>query len=259
MRRFAILALTFAIAMPNAVWAQTTPTAREIVAGMDAVRNPGQPYRTTTTLTEYVGGKPHNQDVLVVFAKRDAATQQFRNLVRYVQPARDAGKAVLLDEHILWFYDPSSRASVRISPQQQLLGQASIADVLTVNLVIDYTAALLGPEEVVGANRQTVKTWHLDLKAANDRASYSHVEMWAEQGTLYPIKGKFYADSGRLLKTVYYRDLQTVLGRTRPVEAIIIDAVDTSLVTDVTFSDYRYEQIPDAWFQREYLSRLPAQ
>ena len=60
--------------------------------------------------------------------------------MRYVEPPRDAGKMVLLDGRSLWFYDPASKASVRISPQQRLIGQAAIGDVLTVNLAVDYTA-----------------------------------------------------------------------------------------------------------------------
>ena len=104
----------------------------EIVAAADKVRNPGQPFRSTDTLTEYVAGKARDQDQLVVYAKEDPATRQYRNLVRYVEPPRDAGKMVLLDGHNLWFYDPASKASVRISPQQRLIGQAAIGDILTV-------------------------------------------------------------------------------------------------------------------------------
>jgi len=35
--------------------------------------------------------------------------------------------------------------------------------------------------------------------------------------------------------------------------------VDTSLATTVAFSDYRFQDIPDAWFQRDYLPHLRAQ
>ena len=42
----------------------------------------------------------------------------------------------------------------------------------------------------------------------------------------------------------------------RPSEAIIIDAVDSSLVTTISFGDLRFQDIPEAWFQRDYLPRL---
>ena len=186
------------------------------------------------------------------------ATHQFRNLVRYVEPPRDAGKIALLDGRNLWFYDPASKASVRISPQQRLVGQASIGDVLTINLAIDYTATLLGDETITDAEHQKRDCWHLDLKAATDIATYARVEYWVEHDSFHPIKAKFYSDSGRLLKILYYRGYADRLGLVRPTEAIIIDAVDSSLVTTVTFGDLRFQDIPETWFQRDYLPHLRA-
>jgi len=232
------------------------PSPREIIAATDRVRNPGEPFRVTVTLTEYVGGSERNHDRLVVFSKEDPGTQQFRNLIQYVDPPRDAGKKVLLDGHSLWFFDPASNISIRISAQQRLIGQAAIGDVLTVNLAVDYTATLSGAETIKDAARTDRNCWHLDLKAANDQAVYNRVEYWVEQGTNYPIKGKFYSDSGRLLKILYYRSFAPALGAVRPTEAVIIDAVDTSLATTAAFGDYRTTDLPDAWFQRDYLPRL---
>jgi hypothetical protein len=231
-------------------------TARDIIAAADKVRNPGVPFRLTSTLTEYVSGKPRDQDTLIVFAKEDPATGQFRNLVQYIDPPRDAGKMALLDSHALWFYDPASKASVRISPQQRLIGQASIGDILTINLAVDYTGTIVGSETIQDTAHQEHSCWHVDMKAANDLATYNRVEYWVETGSFHPIKAKFYSDSGRLLKILYYRGFAQALGATRPTEAIIIDAVDSNLITTAKFTDYQLQDIPEAWFQREYLPRL---
>jgi len=200
-----------------------------------------------------------NTSALVVYAKVDPATGQFRDLVRYVEPPRDAGKMALLDGTVLWFFDPASKASVRISPQQRLIGQASVGDVLTVNLALDYRGTLIGAESIQDSARQMHECWHLDMKAANDHATYNRVEYWVEKQTNYPIKSKFYSDSGRLLKILYYSGFAQRLGSIRPTEAIIIDAVDTALVTRLNFGDYREQEIPETWFQRDYLPRLRAE
>lgn len=252
-KTFRLAALSLLLTLGTAVHAQT---ATEIVAGTDRVRNPHAAFRSTIRFTEYVQGHERDHDTLVVFSKEDPATRQFRNLVQYAEPARDAGKRVLLDGRSLWFFDPASKTSVRISPQQRLIGQAAVGDVLTVNLVVDYDATLLGTDKIADAARKERECWHLDLHAANDRAVYNHIEYWVEQGTLNPIKGKLYSDSGRLLKIVYFRNFSQRLGAVRPVEEIIIDAVDTSLATIATFSDDAFQEIPDAWFQRDYLPRL---
>src|SRR5580658_7946150 len=100
------------LAVALAGTAAQAQTAQEIVAEADKIRNPGQPFRATDTLTEYVAGKQRDQNVLIVYAKEDPATHQFRDLVRYLEPPRDQGKMVLLDGRVLWFYDPASKASV---------------------------------------------------------------------------------------------------------------------------------------------------
>ena len=238
-------ALVISVGIASTAYAEP---AQQIVAQTDLVRNPDQPFRAVMTLTEYVSGHERNQDTLVVFAKKDPGTRQFRNLVEYAEPARDAGKRVLLGGGSLWFYDPASKQSVRISPQQRLVGQAAIGDVLTVNLAVDYTATLVGEEAIDDAGHQQRQCWHLDLKAANDQSTYGRIEYWVEKGTYYPIKGKLYSDSSRLLKIVYYRDFEDRLGAKRPTQVVILDAVDTSLATIVNLGDWQFHDVPDLWF-----------
>jgi outer membrane lipoprotein-sorting protein len=231
-------------------------SAHDIIAGADRVRNPGEPFRSTTTLTEYIRGKAGDQTVLTVYSKEDKASGQFRNLVRYEQPPRDAGKLALLDGQNLWFYDPAAKSSVRISTQQRLVGQAAIGDVLTINFAVDYTGALLGDETITDAEHQPRNCWHLDLHAATPTAVYSRAEYWVEHASYWPIKARFYSDSGRVLKVMYYRVFVQRLGAVRPGGAVIIDAVDSTLVTTVQFDNPAFQEIPDFWYQRDYLPRL---
>jgi hypothetical protein len=253
-RTFLTLALA-AVAAPAR--AQTPPiTVQAMIEAADRVRNPDRAFRLTSTLTEYVSGRPRDKVVLTVFARTEASTGRYDNLVRYAEPPRDFGKLVLFHGTDLWFYDPASKAAVRISPQQRLLGQASEGDVLTANMARDYRASLLGPETLQDADRVSRNTWHLDMPAATPDAIYGRIELWLEQDSYRPVKGKFYSDSGRLLKIAYYRKYQDALGAVRPTETILIDAVDASLVTTVGSSDFRFQDLPDAWFQRDYLPRL---
>ena len=152
----------------------------------------------TLTLTEYVRSQPKDSTVLVVYSKEDKASGQFRNLVRYVEPPRDAGKMALLDGQNLWFYDPAAKASVRISTQQRLIGQASIGDVLTVNFAIDYSGTMLPDETITDAEKRQRNCWHLDFRAATPTAVYSRAEYWVEKRNLPPGRTRFWSDSGRV-------------------------------------------------------------
>lgn len=234
------------------------PSAQEIVQRADEVRNPKKPFALENTLTEYDSGKAKSELKLTVFAKEDPGTGQYKNVVLYRSPARDAGKIVLLNGTKMWFYDPASKASVRISPQQRLIGQAAEGDVVTANLSHDYAAKLIASESIDDADRKKHNCFHLDLKPAKEEAVYSRIEYWVDEASFQPIKGKFYSDSGRLLKIAYYHNYEKQLGALRPTEIIIIDAVNSKLVTTMNFSRLREKNIPENWFSRDYLPHLKA-
>ncbi len=235
-------------------WA--APSAQEILAASDAVRNPDKPFGLTTTLIEYRNGKQTDGSTLAVYSKADKSNGQFRNLIRFVAPARDANKLMLKSGNDLWFYDPSNKASIRISPQQRLLGQAANGDIVTVNLAKDYQATLAAEEDVQDGEKQTRHCYKLALAAISQDVTYHHIEMWIDTSNNRPVKSRFYTESGKLLKTAYYRHYQKQLGQDRPTETVIIDGLDPNWVTVLRLTDYAYREVPDVWLQRDYLARF---
>src|SRR5437868_7905625 len=157
------------------------PDAQAILAASDEVRNPAKPFGVVVTLIEYRSGKQTDSNTLFVLSKADTHRGQYHSLIRFVAPPRDANKLMLKSGNELWFFDPASKASIRISPQQRLLGQAAIGDVLTVNLAVDYAASLEGPEAIQDAQRQPRPAWHVVLKPANDQATYGRVDYWVDR------------------------------------------------------------------------------
>ena len=236
--------------------ARAAVDAQAILAASDAVRNPSKPFAVTLNLLEYRNGKQTDANTLTVYSKADESSGQYRSLIRFVEPQRDAGKLMLKSGNDLWFYDPSSKASIRLSPQQRLLGQASNGDVVTVNLAKDYKAELLGEEDLADGERVMRHAYKLGLAAVSPDVTYHRVEMWVDAGSSRPIKARFFAESGHLLKTAYYRKYKVELGRERPTEVVIIDGLDPAWVTVLRYSDFAWRDIPDAWLQRDYLPRF---
>jgi len=232
------------------------PSAQGLLAASDAIRNPGKPFGLTVTLVEYRDGRQVDTSTLNVYSKADAASGQFRSLIRFAAPARDANKLMLKSGNDLWFFDPSSKASIRLSPQQRLLGQAANGDVVTVNLALDYDARLAGEETVQDGERQSRRCDKLDLAARTRDVTYHRIEMWLDAASHRPVKARFYAESGQLLKSAYYRRYQAQLGVERPTETVIIDGLDARWVTVMRFSDYAWREVPEAWLQRDYLPRF---
>ena len=235
--------------------AMAAPSADEILAASDGIRNPGRPFSVTVTLTEFQAGKQIDASTLTSYARKQP-DGQFASLIRFVLPARDAGKLMLKNGNDLWFYDPTNKASVRLSPQQRLLGQASNGDVATVNLAKDYKATLAGEEDIQDGERRTRKAHKLALTAISPDVTYASIEMWIDAENNRPLKARFFAESSRLLKTAYYRRFQPELGADRPTETVIIDGLNPQSVTLMRFSDYKARTIPDTWMQRDFLPRF---
>lgn len=247
------------MAMGESTHAQAdAATAQQLLEASDAIRNPARPFSLTTTLIEFRDGQQTGTNTLTVYSKEDPASGQFNSLVRFDAPLRDANKLVLKNANDLWFYDPNSQASVRISPQQRLLGQAANGDVVTVNFAKDYTAVLAGDEDVVGGDHKSQHSYKLKLTARSPSVTYHAIEMWINTENRKPVKARFYAESGKLLKTTYYRKFTEVLGADRPTETVIIDGLDPSWVTLMRYSDYAWRDIPDEWLQRSYLPHFKA-
>ena len=230
--------------------------AQKVLVASDAIRNPGKPFSVTVTLTEFKNGRQVDSSTLVTYSRPIEKDGQVFSLVRFAAPARDTGKLMLKSGNDLWFFDPTTKASVRLSPQQRLLGQASNGDVVTVNFARDYKATLVAEEEIQDGDRKTRRTRKLGLTAAGGDSTYAMIELWVDADNDRPLKGRFFADSGRLLKTVFYRRFQLQLGADRPTEAVIIDGLDPQSVTLMRFGDYVARNIPATWFHVEYLPRF---
>jgi len=235
---------------------RAAPSAEEILVASDSIRNPGKPFSVTVTLTEFLNGKQVDTSTLTSYSRTQQVGGQFSSLIRFVLPSRDTGKLMLKNGNDMWFYDPTNKATVRLSPQQRLLGQASNGDVATVNLAKDYKAQLLATEEVMDGERRSRKAYKLGLSAVTPDVTYASIEMWVDVENNRPLKGRFFAESNRLLKTVYYRRFQSQLGAERPTESVIIDGLNPQAVTLMRFSDYSARTIPDSWMNRDYLPRF---
>lgn len=246
-------------ALSVALWAASAlaaPDAQTILANSDAVRNPERSFGLVVSLVSYKDGKQNEASALAVYSRADQKSGQFRSLLRFINPKRDAGKLMLKSGNDLWFFDPASKASVPISPQQRLLGQAANGDVVTVNLALDYQAALAGEETIQDGDRQARLCYKLRLSARNPGVTYHAIDLWVDRDGYRSRKAQFYAASGELLKTAYYRGYRQALGRDRPTETVIIDGLNPQWVTVMRKSGFAWREVPEAWLQRDYLPRF---
>jgi outer membrane lipoprotein-sorting protein len=232
--------------------------ARDILQRSDLIRNPQTSFVVDVSLKLYENNKLTDQNRVTTHSRQNI-NGQFLSIVHINEPSNDRGKLLLRSDNILWFYDPKSKASVRMSPRQRLLGNASSGDVITSNFTLDYAAVLAGEETVTDGDRTSRQTWKLQLSAVNEFAPYKQVELWVDKENDRPLKGKFYGSSGKLLKVAWYRNWQPVFERVRPTEVVIGDGFNPNKITLMQMSHYREKELPLSWFNKEWLSHFTPQ
>ncbi|WP_342627776.1 outer membrane lipoprotein-sorting protein [Nguyenibacter vanlangensis] len=236
--------------------ASSTIDAQNLLTRSDAVRNPPGSFSARVTLTEYRDGAQSDSAALMIYSRPSENSGQYYNLVRYEAPARDNGKLLLHKGVDLWFFDPASAASVRISPQARLLGEASNGDVMTTNLGKDYRATLLRTENTEDAAHHVHECAVLHLTAEREDVPYNGADYWIDRTTAVPVKINFLTSEGRVLKTAYFRRFDNVLGVQRPTETVILDGLNPHWITVMRTGAFTPREISVAWFQRDYLPRF---
>lgn len=248
-----LLGLGAAAVLPSAAFAQS---AEGILTAADAIRNPQSSFIVTVDLKDYKGKSLAGRTQVSTYSRR--AGGQFQTLVHIESPSVDRGKLLLRNGNNLWIFDPASQASVRMSARQRLLGNASNGDVITSNLVADYSPALEGSETIADGDRANRDCHKLVLRSRNSSTPYSMIEYWVEKSSNRPVKGKYYTGSGNLLKVSWFRKFQNAMGAARPMEVVIADGFNPNNVTVMTMANYRSADLPESMFRKDWLPNFKA-
>lgn len=237
----------------TSIYSQTL-TAKQIVEKSDKIRNPSNSFYEKGLITQFENAKKVDSMLISVYAKE--INGQYKTLVKILKPKRDKDKVILRDGNSMWMYDPNSNAIAQISPQQRLMGQSSSSDVVSANFALDYKLTLEKEESIRGGDKKQVLCYKIKMKAVSNEVSYPFVEYWVAKNNFYPIHVKFYSSSKNLLKMSYYRKFKKVIDRVRPTEVLIFDGVDINKATKLNFSNAKHQDIPNFWFNKEYLSKF---
>ncbi|WP_109314792.1 outer membrane lipoprotein-sorting protein [Pseudovibrio ascidiaceicola] len=174
---------------------------------------------------------------------------QSKGLVRYLTPKKNKGRSILFVGRNMWVYIPGSRRPLRISPQQQVLGGVSSADIARTVYSADY--------KVMSVNADSSREKTLSLKAKSKAAAYGRIALVVSAKDTRPLRAKFFSANGeRLLKTAYFEGYKAVLGRQRPTKLRIVDHLAGNATTTMTYSKYQLKDTPASWFQPSNLHRL---
>ena len=216
----------------------------EILKKVDKFRAPDRSFGFNLKVTV----KKEEADLVGTFSVR---IKDFKkSLVLFKSPASNRGRVLLMVEDNIWIYIPGTKNPIRISPQQQMMGNVSNADVARVVFNIDYKIESMEEDTLEGQ-----RVLNLTLSATTKGAAYQSITLWVEKESFKPIKGEFFALTGKLLKTAIYKGYERILGQERLTLLEIRDAVKHNETSIMEYSNFKIQDTPEIYFQKTSMER----
>ena len=220
--------------------------ARELLLRADRIRFPEEDFQVDIVITTSAPDSEPDERSYRILSKGNSQT-----LVQTTAPAIDRNQILLMRDHDLWAFLPNLSQPIRLPLSQRLTGQVANGDLARANYVGDYEPTILRKEKLDGEMYDV-----LQLDAVDNWVTYRKVLYWINAKNARPHKAEFYAVSGRLLKTAYYSDFETLGGEIRPTRLIIEDALRKGHRSELEYSDMVLRNLPDKIFTKDYLKKL---
>lgn len=217
----------------------------EILKRVDEIRCPNGDYTAIAMVTIYRQGQYQSSSTYEIMAKGHQKT-----IIETLHPDNERGRMILMSEGDYWAFFPEVSQPLRIAALERLVGDVFHGDLARTNFFGDYDATILREESSVEK-----KYYVLELKAKNDKATYSKVMLWVEQKRFWPLKAELYSRSGRLLKTCLFENYKIAGGTMRPSRLVLQDAIVEGEYSVIEYHHFKFGDIPAKYFSKEYLKK----
>lgn len=174
-----------------------------------------------------------------------------KGLVYFNEPATEKGKKILRIDQNMWMYFPSNQKAIRVSSKDRLMGgDFSFTDIVRVDLVHDYNSELKGDKEINGTT-----CYELELKAKDPTVAYDKVMYYVNKSTFNPVYAEYYTVSGKMLKSMSFREPKVLGGILRPTVMEVGSVITKGNKTVIEILSIEPKEFSDSMFTQEYLKR----
>ena len=220
--------------------------ARKLVEDADRIRFPPEGFQVDVAIVTTDKDGDREERKYRVLSKGNENT-----VVMITEPASERGQILLMKGRDLWVFLPNVSQPVRLSLSQRLTGQVANGDLARANFAGDYNPKIVRTETIDGEKYQV-----LELTAIDRATTYPRVLYWVSASDSAPYKAEFYAVSNRLLKTCMYGKYEKMLGKLRPTQLVMSDALHEGEKSVLDYSAMKLRDLPDKVFTKDYLKKL---
>ena len=234
MKKIIILILTI---ITTAAFAQ-----ENLLEKIDKFRVPYKEFLVRTKITTY------QNDELKETAVFDAYMSGNDKSLVVAKEYKTKGMKLLYVDENLWIQLPTSRRPIRITPIQRLMGEASNGDVARVSLADDYSAEIVGSENIDG-----VDCHKMLLMAKKKSATYHKIILYSRKQDYQPVKAEYYVVSGKHIKTAFFDKFKPSNGKTILHQMTIYDELKKGNKTVFEYTKIEEKKLPVRYFNKNYL------
>lgn len=150
-------------------------------------------------------------------------------------PPRNQGEKMLqAGRRNFWLFLPNVNKAVRISESNSFSnGDFSNADILSPRLSTEYTAKLLGTEQLNNED-----AYKLELTAKDEETAYAKIYYWIRKSDFFPLRRDYYTFSQQLLKRLDLRQTASVMPKGMPDALMMTSVLERDKKTVIRYLKY---------------------
>ncbi len=243
---------TLSSALSTPAWALSQAEVDALVKNVDdRTRNVGD-YKALCYMEQKDKGK--NDLIFEGVVYRRQEDEKF--LMMLLRPKSDAGKGWLRIDRNLFLYDPAVGKWERRTERERLANtETRRQDLDASHLARDFSASYLGLEKLGKIDAHKV-----ELKVKNGADTpYPQVRIWANKDTGNLMKQQDFAESGKLMRTIYYPSWGKIFDKAKnsevwyPEEIRIFDEVEQGNSSIVKIQKVTLEALDSNIFTKAWI------
>ncbi len=221
-------------------------TADEILQTVDDHRLVSESFEMTIRVDNFINGQNEGSTVM-----RGHVNNGKLIMLSFLEPMKMRGRKIVIEGDDMRLIIPNVRNPVRITPSQRLVGGISYGDVAAISYADDYAPKLIGEETVMGMDSDGTKSdvgqcFVLELTAKETTPNYHKIILWVEKQYYLPVKGDFFALSGKKMTTVYYTNPKECFGKNIITKMFLFDQINSSKYFSMEYSDFKVSTTTDS-------------
>jgi outer membrane lipoprotein-sorting protein len=163
-------------------------------------------------------------------------------LIRIVQPAEDAGTAILKIGDTTWYYLPKANRTVEMLPSMMLSSwmgsHFTLSDLVSESTMTDDYTPAISFEGDRGAGMVSEYTLTPKPEAA---VVWGKIVLQVRQSDQMPVWQRFYDEDGKLVRELSFSDYKTVSGKLIPTRLVMRPLDQAPEQTSITFENIVFD------------------